>query len=242
MLSRTIAIAKCPDAYRRSDESLTCESDCIWRWSTAPIKCRHECGLEAHTSKWNAFTASKQRVQPLCFGAILNSVYLITQPHCLTTYNASDLVIISPIQRLIWTDMVQSTEVSEHFAFIKLKLPMRFGVVEEGFSRGPICVDKENDATVINDSVLEFIIEDWEFCYDTTAGTIDSCRANYNRCLLSFGSAYIQPGYESNDDVRRRFLQGIGLRPFRLGEDENNFYKCNVRNYKKFFYQYFIDQ
>lgn len=228
--------------YRQADESLDCDSDCVWRWTASPIGCRHKCGIiDINSTRWDVYVSEKQHIILKCHAAILNSQYLVTNPSCLSQYNASQ-IIITGLRRPEILGIVQSIEINESVAFIKIKHPLKF-VTDVGNLFIPICIEPESEAS---SNRYNYRFLDVPFCYDMSPiqayfGT-GGCSATDPRCLYSVGAAYFHSGFEIAEGEIRAFMKGVGLPPIKLGEIENNFYKCNVYNYYPFFYNYFIDE
>lgn len=165
----------------------------------------------------------------------------MTNPDCLMSYNASEVVIGSPNQRPI-AGTIQSIEISAHVALIKLKKPMKF-VINDNQALEPICIDASNDASLFDDEMFGYKYEYREYCYiEPLAGLyydMADCLAGKYTCLFTYGVAYVHGGYLPNDDKLRVFLKGIGSRP-KHNAEANNSYECT--NYSKFYYKYFGDQ
>lgn len=126
---------------------------------------------------------------------------------------------------------------------------MRFAI-EVSRTFVPVCVGKDHDASSIgdNDNIasISYRYSYGANCYnETLKGSfygITGCLANNPKCVFSFGSTYNQAGVDRDDETLRKFINGIGIPPIRLSEDENKFFKCKLFNYDKFYYHYFIDQ
>lgn len=209
-----------------------------------PITCRHHCGIiDQISSRWDVYVAVKNSIELKCFGAILNSVYIASNPSCLSKYKSSDLIITGVLEVII-IGVVQSFEMNENIAFMKLQQPLKF-VPIEGRLFEPICLEHVYGQLGINVKPKTRFLSS-AFCYNPPSQLayfyVTGCAAHDTRCFYSSGAAYHLASFDPNANALRAFIKGIGKEPTRLGEDENNFYKCNVRNLNPFFYNYFIDE
>lgn len=225
-LPGTEATVKCPAEYIYSKQTLRCLSNGKWKLSGPPLQCRHQCGVLdlSKDLRWDVYIHG-ENYHLLCYGVILNSVYILTNSSCIA--NETD-------HRLgTWHGpnnyRFQAIERGMRYALLRLKNPLRF---DFDHLKMPICLDNTQgnyeSSFIWRANTLAGCHKE-VYAADESTYVSAQCPNNNTECVYSFGAAYHHASRDRIDGYYRRYLFALGLPPRRLGANqEDGYYDCDT--------------